>query len=250
MAIKGEDVGLYLVSQDVIIPDCNIIITQPIIKEVLLFGETNFLQAIQYISKTADCFEEVRLIDKQLQMLDDFQLFLFVYRNEPIIKGVIKDFFDLVFPKYNVKVTDNTIDFIDEDEIKGRITPFNFRQLQDICINLFIPLLQQEVQYNPTSKKAQEIAEKLKKGREEKARRESKTTGNQSLFGTYLSILAVGLGIPIYSLADCTIFQLNDMFLRFNAKMQWDQYIKMATIPFSDASKLEEPDIWTSDLYK
>ncbi len=251
MAIKGDAVGLYLVSKDIIVPECNIVLTQPTVKEVLQFGETNFLQIIQYLSYTERSFQILKQENTELQLLDEFQLFLLIYHNEPILRSQIERFFELIFPKYTVIFTDNSIDFkdIEDNGVKGRINPFNFESLQKLCLDLFLPIGQKEPEYNPVSSKAQEIAEKLKKGREEKARREGKQEDSSSLYGTAMSIIAIGCGIPFQVLYECTIFQLNDLFMRYTAKMAWDQYIKMATIPFSDSSKLEAPNMWTSNIY-
>ena len=236
MAIKGDAVGLYLAAKEIIVFDCNIFITQPTVEEVLKLGETSFLQAIQYISRTSESFAVVKNDNDDIGILSDLQLLLLIYHNEPLVRADIDNFFDLVFPRYVVKVTENSIDFLDPEDstIKGRVTPFNFESLQTICLDLFLPMSQQEKQYNPQGDKAQEIAEKLKKGREEKARREGGLDEPQSLYGTELSILSVGLQISINDLAKNTLFQLNDMFMRFLAKMRWDQYFDMATIPFAE----------------
>ena len=252
MAIKGDAVGLYLAAKEVIIPDCNIFITQPTVEEVLKIGETNFLQAIQYLSRTGESFAVVKNENAEIGILSDLQLLLLIYHHEPVVRADIDKFFELVFPRYIVKVTENSIDFLDpedDNKVKGRINPFNFESLQTICLDLFLPFSQQEKQYNPQSAKAKEIADKLKKGREEKARREGGLDEPQSLYGTELSILSIGLQMSISDLARNTLFQLNDMFMRFTAKLEWDQYFKISTIPFTDSSKLEAPDYWTSNIY-
>ena len=37
--------------------------------------------------------------------------------------------------------------------------------------------------------------------------------------------------------------------MRFEKKQAEDQYIKMATVPFTDTSMLEQPDPWVENLY-
>ena len=49
MAIKGNkrELGLILSGQPLPIKDANIFVTQPKIKDIVLFGEDNFLIAVQ-----------------------------------------------------------------------------------------------------------------------------------------------------------------------------------------------------------
>ena len=74
MAIKGDAVGLYLAAKEVIVPDCNIFITQPTVEEVLKIGETSFLQAIQYLSRTGESFAVVKNENAEIGVLSDLQL--------------------------------------------------------------------------------------------------------------------------------------------------------------------------------
>lgn len=44
--IQGDQIALFLSGQDVPVPECNIVIHQPTIKQIVLFKETNFLTAV------------------------------------------------------------------------------------------------------------------------------------------------------------------------------------------------------------
>lgn len=251
MAIQG-DIGLYLSAQPVPVKDCNIIITPPKIKEIVSFGEDNFFTVIHILTKTERFLEEVRQGNSQLKRYSDFQLLLVILNEEIESKRLVNSFFELVFPNYNVRITDSSIDFLIEQRVVGRITPFSFEFLQLVLKELFEPTKEKEEEYNPVGDKAKEIAEKIKQG---KAKREALKNGgknqgkNSSLFGTYISVLSIGLSMDVNILYNYTPFQLYDSFTRFLNKMQSDFYQSISVQPFLDSSKITAPEDWYRDLY-
>ena len=252
MAIKGDLVGRYLSGSDILIQDCNITIAQPTVKTILQFGEDNFFSAVNFIAQIDTMLQSVLEDDPKAQILSELQLLLFIYQQEPKMREQLDDFFYLVFPAYQVKLTDSSIDFFQEENekviIKGRVTPFNFDYLKTTIEYLFLPYTISKEEYKPKDKRASEIAEKLKKGREKVAAQ--KNEDNISLFASYLSILSVGMNMDIRILLEYTPFQLYDTFMRYDHKAAQDRYFAIATIPFSDTSGTEAPDEWTGNLYK
>lgn len=245
-------VGRYLSGSDILIQDCNVIITQPTVKTVLQFGEDNFFGAVNFIVQLDKMLQSVLQDDPQAKILSELQLLLLIYQQEPKVRAQLNDFFYLVFPAYQVKLTDNSIDFFQEENesliVKGRINPFNFDALKTIIEHLFLPYTVSKEEYNPNSKRASEIAEKLRKGREKIAAQ--KNEENVSLFASYLSILSIGMNMDVRILLEYTPFQLYDTFMRYNHKSAQDRYFAITTIPFADTSNIEAPDEWTENLYK
>ena len=256
MAIKGDikQVGLYLSGAPIPVPDCNIILTQPKVRDVVMFGEDEFLVITNIFAHPENLTKEVREGNSQLGMLPDFQLLMMIFKNEPLIKSSVDKLFDLIFPDYEIKFDDSSILFlieVEEGKKKpcGRITPFNFENLSNIINDLFEPQNDQEKDYNPANSKAAEIAEKIKRGREKVARQKGED-GAHSLFGRYTSILAIGMQMDVNVFYNYTPFQLYDAFNRYFAKVSSDFYSKVATTPLMDVSKMEEPDEWFRALYK
>lgn len=249
MAIQGELVGQYLTGTDIVIKSCNIVIHQPSVKEILQTGEDDFLLIVQLLTKTQDFFNDVREGNPELALLSDFQLLLVIYSNDIKMKIKINTFFDLVFPLYEVEITENSIDFLEKESahIKGRINPFNFSDFQEVLEHLFIPYSQKKEEYNPVNETAAKIAQKIKEGQAKRAQQQKKTT--QSLYGSFASILSIGLRIDLKNILDYTPFQLFDSFMRFERKQAEEQYIRLSTIPFADSSKLDQPDSWVENLY-
>lgn len=250
MAIQG-DVGLYLSGQPVPLEECNIIITPPKIKEIVAYGEDNFFMVLRILGKTNVFLAPVRQGNSQLDRYNDFQLLLVILNEEIKSKRLVESFFELVFPNYNVRITNNSIDFLIEERTVGRISPFSFESFQNVLVELFEPAREGEgEEYNPVDDKAREIAEKLKRGKEKReALKNNKNKKVKSLFGNYISVLSIGTTIDINVLYNYTPFQLYDAFTRFLHKMQSDFYQSISIQPFMDTSKIEAPEEWYGELY-
>ena len=253
MAIKGN-LGLYLSGMPVMIKQCNIILSQPRVKEIMLtLGEDDFLSIMQIIGHIDVFAKQIKEGNPELNLLSDFQVLLIILQEEPRIKVLFDSFFSLIFPDYTTKVTENSIEFflVDSDNLVSVINPFNFPYLQETLVELFEPQNKNEEEFNPIDDKAKEIAEKLKKGREKrnKMKAENKSSQMDSLFALQTSILSVGLSMDINILYNYTPFQLYDAFMRYSSKMASDFYRRVSTMPFMDTSKMDPPPEWTRGLY-
>ena len=105
----------------------------------------------------------------------------------------------------------------------------------------------EEIQYNidQSDERAKAIADKIKRGRERVAEIKSKETGDFIL--NYISILSVGLGIPIPQLKDYTLFMLCDQVERFGMYKSWDIDIKSR---LAGAKIDHEPPDWMANIHK
>ena len=256
MGIKGnkEKLGLILSGQPLMVEDVNIFITQPKIKDIVLFGEDNFLTAIQILTSIEQFTKMIKQGNSELNMISDFQLLLILIEEDFTVKKIIKDLFSLIFPDYEIKITENSIDFLLEEEsskIIGRITPFNFESLQNILNDAFIPQgdNEREPDYNPINEAAEKIAEKIKRGRQKIHEQKAKTEGPHSLFADYCSILSIGMRMDINIFFSYTPFQLYDAYKRFFSKEQSDFYMRISSMPLMDTSKMETPPEWNRTLY-
>lgn len=257
MAIKGDlkKVGLWLSGQDIIVPEANIYITQPKIKDIVLFGEDEFLIALNLIVQIKKFIDPVKQGNSQLEIYSDFQLFMIILQEDQNTKKLIDDLFELIFSNYSVSISDTSIDFITEiDEqqaIIGRITPFNFEALQNILSDLFLPQGDdKDIEYNPADDAAKAIAEKLMKGREKRKAAQVDQEGEYSLFSRYISTLSIGLSMDMNILYNYTPFQLYDAFKRYFIKQAYDLDMRVRTMPLMDTSKMDDPEDWTKNMYK
>jgi len=253
--VQGANVGLYLSGQPVKIADCNIAITQPTIKDIVLYGEDEFLIGINLLGHTENMTSRMREGNSQLGAFTDFQLLLVAMKQEKTIQNSILQLLKFLCPNYIIKIEDASIDFLieqgEQQLVIGRIFAFNFEQFQNTINDLFEPNItnDSEPDYNPANAAAAEIADKIKKGRARKNQQMRDKEGPQSMFGRYTSILSVGLQMDINVFFNYTPFQLYDIFNRYFTKVSYDFYSRVSTMPFMDTSKMEEPKEWTRNLY-
>lgn len=256
MDIKG-DLAQILSGMPIVVPNCNVAITQPTVKDICAFGEDDFLTAVQIIVNVEKFVGELRQGNPQLEMLSDFHLLMMVLSQDISIKSLISEFFNIIFPNYKVIIERNLINFKIEEVKKniGQLNPMNFEEFQFYLKKLFLPTGTDgdDPDYNPANEQARQIAEKLKKGNEIRNKlNQEKNSGqvSQSLIGSYTSILSVGMGMDINIFYNYTLFQLYDSFLRYTAKIQYDFYMRVSTMPMMDTSEMKEPNNWLDDLYK
>lgn len=252
MEIKGKDVSLYLSGQQIPIPNCNIAITQPTIKQIVVFGEDYFFQSVQILTQPELIANQVREDNPQLAMLSDFQLLLIILKQDRSLLNCIKDFLELSFSNYQIEIKDSAIEFSMEEQLVGVVNPFNFTFFQIVIDNLFnLHMGEDKEEYKPVDDKAAEIAAKLKRGREKVAdlKNSNKDKKDSSLFGTLISTLSIGMQMDIRIFFEYTPFQLYDSFNRFNSKEENDFYKKIISTPLMDASAMDEPEPWKRDLY-
>lgn len=252
MGIKG-DLAQILSGMPILIPECKIAVCQPTVKDVCAFGEDKFFDAIQLFVKLDDLMKPIKESNKQLAMLSGFHVLMAVIPQQPGMRRDIEEFFQLILPTYTPEFAPGSVNFRVEGEagIKGQLNPMNFEYFQDTLEGLFLPIGKQseDEEYNPANDRAAEIAAKLKAGNAKRQQMRAKEHPNQSVFGTYTSILSIGLGMDINVLYNYTVFQLFDAFARYSAKVAYDFYQKIVSTPLMDASKMSEPLNWMEDIY-
>lgn len=248
MGLQGDQVALYLSGQDVPITECNIIIHQPTIKQIIIFKETTFISMVQLFGNVDDNIARLRELHPLTEQFTDFQLLMAMLNQDKDVRKNVDNFFELIFPQYHLEIRDNDICFYYDERRVGMINSYNYKIFCDTIDKLF-GLPTDKKKYNPANKKAKEIAEKFKKRAEMLAKQKGKNNDSPSLFGSYISILSVGMNIDINILLNYTPFQLYDIFNRYWKKVSSDFYQRVSTMPMMDVSKMEEPDSWTDNLY-
>lgn len=205
-----EDFTLSLITGiDIPIPDCQLILHQPTIKELSYIGEKEFYQSVNLlcIRKNASQVE--------LQDFSDFQIFLTVLNESKEIKKDILEVLSLFFPKYKVIFTPRALLFNLEKD-SSIIDENNFSSFQEILRKVCCLNAGRDESFNPANAIAAEIARKLERGRQRVAaqKQHSEDVGS-SVFSRYLSILSIALNTPINNLVDLTIFQIQDLIDRY-----------------------------------
>ena len=230
---------------DIPVPECQIIIHQPSIKEIALIGESDFFSGIQCLCLNKSMFVKD---ESDLANTSNFQIFMTIMSEKEAAdkKFAVQQVCTLLFPKYKVSFTPRSIMIIG-GETPIMIDENNFEFLQaaitDICCLKTGPMDQQA--FNPADAKAREIAEKLMRGRSRVAAQKGET--NISIFSQYLSIITVGLNsMSLQNAMDLTMFQLYDLVERYMLYINWDMDIRCR---LAGGKPENQPDNWMKNIH-
>ncbi len=240
------DIRLALMAgTDIPIPECQLVLHQPKIKEIAFIGEKEFFMGVQCLNIRKSMISQGESL---LADTNNFQIFMTVMAEPSEVekKEAVKQVLQLLFPSYKVSFTPRSLLFVGT-ELTATVDESNFEALQQVvrqalCVNSG-PMDQQT--FNPANEKAREIAEKIMRGRQRVAA--LKGEDNASIFAQYLSILTVGL--ESMSLHDClnlTMYQLFDLMERYSLYVNWDIDIRSRLAGGKPESK---PDNWMKNIH-
>ena len=231
---------------DIPVPECQLTIHPPSIKEIALIGDKDFFTGIQCLCVYKSMFAQ----DKNaLSEVNNFQIFMMIMQEKEAKdkKIATQQVLTLIFPNYKVLFTPKSLLFqpVDGSETV-MIDESNFELLQDVLRQVFCmknaPM--DQVAFNPQGDKAKEIAQKLMRGRERIAA--EKGDANSSIFTQYLSTLSVGLHIPFQFLVEYTMFQLYDELERYMLWTNWDLDVKTR---LAGGKPNGQPDNWMKNIH-
>lgn len=230
---------------DIPIPEIQITLHQPTIKEISYIGEENFFSALQCLELNKTMFIEDNSL---LNTTTNFQIFMTIMQEKETKekKESVILLLQLLFPGYKVIITPNSIICTEKDN-SLIIDESNFEILQDYIKEIFCykNSSSQNSSFNPSNKKAQEIAQKIMRGRQRVA--EQKGSANISIFSQYLSTLAIGLNsMTLQDLMNLTMYQIYDLIERYSLYMNWDIDIRARIAGAKPDSK---PDDWMKNIH-
>lgn len=241
-----KDLRLALMTGiDIPIPECKLVVHQPRIEEIAFLGDTPFFTGTQTLCLYKSMFVRGNV---DLDDIKNFQIFMMVMTEKETTdkKRCVLDVLKLLFPDYKVLLTPRSLVFQKEGLDTIMIDEDNFEFLQEVLRQIFCvnqgPMDQQA--FNPADEKAREIAEKLMRGRQRVAAQ--KGTSNSSIFVRYLSVLSIGLNIPIQNLQKYTMFQFYDLIERYSLYMNWDIDIRTR---LAGGKPDSHPENWMKDLH-
>lgn len=231
---------------DIPMQECQLILHQPTIKEVSYLGDIPFLTGVQ----TLTLYKSMFVKDKDvLDAFSNFQIFMTIM-NEPETKEKKKitlEVLKILFPNYKVMMTPQSLLFQQSGSNEMIIiddTNFDAFQFYLRAIFNTEKSSQDSQSFNPGNEKAREIAEKLMRGRQRVAAQKNEGTG--SIFGQYISILSIGLRIPVTDLINYTVYQIYDTLERFSLWMNWDLDIRSR---LAGGKPENQPDNWMKNIH-
>lgn len=242
-----EDIRSALIAGiDIPIPECQLILHQPKIREIAFLGDTHFFTGAQTLALHKSMFVEDRTV---LDDINNFQIFMTVIGEKEMAdkKKDVKDLLKLLFPEYTLLITPRSLVFQDKEKNSITVDESNFEPLQEVVREVFClksgPM--DQTAFNPADKKAQEIAQKLMRGRQRVAAQ--KGGANTSVFSQYLSILTVGLhSMSLHDLLNCTMYQLYDLMERYSLYINWDIDVRTR---LAGGKPDSQPDNWMKNIH-
>ena len=228
------------------VPECQLVIHQPRIKEIAYIGEADFFSGIQCLCLNKSMFVKDESL---LESTSNFQIFMTIMSEKEAAdkKAAVQQVCTLLFPGYNILFTPRTVLLRGKDNVSIQIDESNFQYLQEAITNICClktgPMDQQA--FNPADAKAREIAEKLMRGRQRVAAQKGES--NISIFSQYLSILTVGLNsMSMQDTMDLTMFQLYDLVERYMLYINWDMDIRCR---LAGGKPDSQPDNWMKNIH-
>ena len=237
---------MLLAGNDIPFPGAQVTLHQPTIKEIGYIGEEAFFTGVEYLKFSKDILSEEDRIN--LERYTDFDILMSMMKQKNVeilkIKVSMEMVLSLIFPEYQIIFND--VILLKKDQESHEINANNFADFKSIISQMFSLDKGdgENTEYNPGGKLAKQIAEKLKKRRQQLA--ENKPQQKIAILNRYISILAVGLQKDMNSLMNYTVYQLFDEFNRYELKIGYDIYIQAK---MAGAKDLKEVEDWMKDLH-
>lgn len=229
---------------DIPIPELQLALHQPTIKEISMIGEQDFFIGIQIL-----CIKKEMYIQDEslLSQTNNFQIFMTMMNEQQVAdkKQCVLQVLSLILPHHQVVFTPRSI-ILKNGDVVTNIDEGNFEILQQVLIQQFCLQGSGQEQFNPQGEKAREIAQKLMKARQRVAQQKSQNNSG-SMFGQYISILTVGLGSM--TVKDCitlTMYQLYDLVERYSLYINWDLDIRAKLAGSTDNKPV---DNWMKQIH-
>lgn len=227
------------------VPECQLVVHQPCIKEIALIGEKDFFTGIQSL-----CIDKRMAIqDKSiLESTNNFYIFMTIMSEKETAdkKFAVQQVLSLLLPDYKVSFTPRSL-LLNGPGGMITIDENNFDFLQEAVIQICCLRTGPSDQstFNPADDKAREIAAKLMRGRQIVA--EQKGESDTSIFSQYLSILTIGVGsMSLHDGMELTIYQLYDLVERYMLFINWDMDIRSR---LAGAKPENKPDNWMKNIH-
>lgn len=239
---------LLLSGNDIPFVAAQVNIHQPTIKEIAYIGEEAFFTGCQLLNFSKDILNEE---DKSnLEQLSNFEVLMSIINDKNAAikkqKVCLVMVLTLIFPTYQVKLSQNEILFLQDNQVVGKLTKDNFEEFKEIISTMFCLKSCGGDDYNPSGELSKKIAEKLKERQRRLAEQRGSSAGKIAIFSRYISILSVGEQKDMNSLLQYTVYQLFDEFQRYEMKVGFDYYIQAK---MAGAKDLKEVDDWMKDIH-
>ena len=229
---------------DIPVPELQLAIHQPTIKEISMIGEKDFFIGAQTLCLNKSLYIQDETL---LSQTTNFQIFMTMMQNKEsvITKECVLKVLQLIIPNAQVLFTPRAV-MLNLGDHSVNIDESNFETLQAILKDIFCLKESGQEAFNPANEEAKKIAEKLMRGRQRVAAQKAKE-GGDSIFTQYLSILTIGLeSMGLDKLINLTMFQLYDLVERYMLYSNWDLDVRQR---LAGGKPDSEPENWMKPIH-
>lgn len=229
---------------DIPIPELQVALHQPTIKEISMIGEQDFFIGVQLL-----CIKKENYITDEviLRQVTNFELFITLMNDteQQDKRNFVITVLNLILPDYKCIFSPRSMMLKKGEEIVN-IDEGNFEILQEVLVEQFCLKGTDQDQFNPQSKKAREIAQKLMNARQRVAAQKA-AENSGSAFAQHLSTIVVGISsISLKDALDLTMYQLYDLMERYSLYLAWDLDIKAKLAGATDTKPVEN---WMKQIH-
>jgi hypothetical protein len=230
---------------DIPVPECQLIIHQPKIKEIALIGEKDFFIGYQTLLVNRNMIEQGENVPLNIT---NFQIFMTIMKEKETAdkKEAVLQLFQLIFPDCKATFLPASI-IISGKGNTATIDDNNFEFFQEAIKSVFCfsSGRQDQTTFNPANEQARQIAEKLMRGRARVAAQNGQA--NASIFSQYLSVITVGIGsMSLKDAMDLTMYQMFDLVERYALYVDWDIDIRAR---LAGATPDGKPENWMKNIH-
>lgn len=243
---------MLMTGVDIPFPEIQAAVHQPTILEISYIGELNYFAGLQLL-----CIDRNTLVlsspedNSRLGSMSNFQIFMtMMTEQQPGMedkKAQVIQVFELLFPGYRVQFTPRCLFFNNGQGSSFTLDDVTFEKFQEILKPQVSIFKGADGGYNPVGRKAQEIANKLMKGKQKIAELKGETRNQGGILSRYVSILTIGLNTM--SFQDClnlTVYQMFDLVERYGLYVSWDLDIKSR---LAGGKPEDKPDDWMKNIH-
>ena len=238
------DLRLPLITgTDIPIPECQLTLHQPTIKEISMIGEQEFFKAAQCLTINKRMYIKDESL---LENTNNFQIFMTIMNDKESQdkKIAVRSLLYILFPSFdNIMFTPRAL-VLNSPKGEVIIDESNFEGLQPIFQRIFCLENEGQQSFNPANKAAKDIADKIMRARQRVAAQ--KENDNSSILSQYASILAIGLQLSLLDTIKLTIFQLYDQIERYTLFIRWDLD---ARTRLAGGKPDSEPENWMKNIH-
>lgn len=230
---------------DIPIPELQLTVHQPKMKEIALIGTPDFLAGAQTLCISKNLLAQGETL---LAELNNFQILMMIMAEKEAAdkREAVKKVFQLILPDYQILLTVRSIICNGKNGESILIDESNFDAFQEVLKDIFCANSgPSDIRsFNPADAKAKEIADKLLRARARVAAQ--KKDGGNDVLATYISTLSVGLQIPMDQCINMTMFQMFDLIERFGLYTSWDLDIRSR---LAGGKPDSQPDNWMKSIH-